>query len=143
MKSKTILEIIFTVEGKVINGEGRGSNIGFPTANIDISSQYLESGVYGVRVDIKGSRYFGVMNIGKKPTFHKDYQKNIEIHIFDFNESIYGTSIYAEALFKIRDEQKFLSVDELKSQINKDIATATSIFKSITQIRGENNVSFR
>jgi riboflavin kinase len=121
----------FTVYGKVVHGEGRGKKIGFPTANIDARASWLKTGVYGVSLNINESHYYGVMNIGKKPTFHQDFQKNIEIHIFDFNQSIYGVSLHAEALFKIRNEQKFNSVEELKSQIKRDIVAATSLFDSL------------
>jgi riboflavin kinase len=139
MMSEIVAGKTFAVYGKVVHGEGRGKKIGFPTANIDANASWLETGVYGVTLLIKEARYYGVMNIGNKPTFHQTSQKNIEIHIFDFNESIYGESIHAEALFKIRNEQKFNSVEELRSQIKGDVAAATFLFDN----RGKNYGSYK
>jgi riboflavin kinase/FMN adenylyltransferase len=119
------------IVGKVIHGEGRGKKIGFPTANIDFTSWHCSTGVYGVRVYVNDAYYYGVMNIGVKPTFHKNASKNVEIHIIDFTEDIYGKKIEVEVNFKIRNEQKFNSVHELICQIKKDIAFTKRKFQTL------------
>lgn len=126
MGAELLVETMFFLEGKVVHGEGRGSKIGFPTANIDVSAPWLENGVYGVRVKIKNADYYGVMNIGVKPTFHKVYEKSIEVFILHFDQIIYGELVQVEALFKIRNEQKFNNREELQAQIKLDIETASS-----------------
>jgi riboflavin kinase/FMN adenylyltransferase len=127
MSTELLVATKFYLEGKVVYGEQRGRTIGFPTANIDFSAPWLENGVYGVRIKVNGSDYYGVMNIGVKPTFHKIYEKSIEVHIINFNQNIYGAIAQVDALFKIRNEQKFKNILELKAQINKDIETAKSL----------------
>ncbi|WP_286885821.1 riboflavin kinase [Aneurinibacillus sp. UBA3580] len=125
------------IAGKVIHGEGRGKKIGFPTANIDFTDWHYQTGVYGVRVYVNDACYYGVMNIGVKPTFHKNASKNVEIHIIKFNENIYGKQIEVEVIFKVRDEQKFNSVHELIRQIKKDIAFTKHKFHQMGMNRKE------
>ncbi|MEH7120997.1 riboflavin kinase [Neobacillus vireti] len=127
MSTELLIKTRFYLEGIVVHGEGRGRKIGFPTANIDFSASWIETGVYGVRIKINHTDYYGVMNIGVKPTFHKVYEKSIEVYIIDFNQLIYGAFVQVEVLFKIRDEQKFNNIQELQSQIKKDIEYATSL----------------
>lgn len=127
MNAELLVEKEFYLEGKVVHGEGRGREIGFPTANIDVSTPWLETGVYGVRIKINDSDYYGVMNVGVKPTFHKDYEKSIEVFILHFNQTIYGEFAQVKSLFKIRNEQKFNNVQELQAQIKTDIETASSL----------------
>jgi riboflavin kinase len=131
MSTELLVATKFYLEGKVIHGEHRGRTIGFPTANIDFSAPWLENGVYGVRIKLNNCDYYGVMNIGVKPTFHKVYEKSIEVHIIDFNQMIYGAFVQVEALFKIRDEQKFNNFQELQAQIKKDKETATSLLMPV------------
>lgn len=126
-----VLENKFYIVGKVIHGEGRGRNIGFPTANLDITAHWLPTGVYGVRVCLDRTYYFGVMNIGVKPTFHSHATNSVEIYIIDFSDNIYGKLLEVESLFKIREERKFNSVNELIDQIKKDIALASSKFQTL------------
>ncbi|MDQ6600954.1 riboflavin kinase [Bacillus salipaludis] len=131
MSTELIEETKFYLEGKVVYGEQRGRTIGFPTANIDFSAPWLEKGVYGVHIKVNDFDYYGVMNIGVKPTFHKSYEKSIEVHIIDFNQNIYGEFVQVKVLYKIRNEQKFNNIQELKAQINKDIETAKSLIMPV------------
>ncbi|WP_166237885.1 bifunctional riboflavin kinase/FAD synthetase [Paenibacillus turpanensis] len=113
----------FRFAGTVVHGEGRGRTIGVPTANVELIGPYIipKQGVYAVSVLTKGSRYGGVMNIGKKPTFHGDEGiVTIEIHLFDFTGDLYGSIIEVELHRFIRSERRFSSVDELIAQINND-----------------------
>jgi riboflavin kinase/FMN adenylyltransferase len=122
------------IQGKVIRGYQKGRSIGFPTANIDFFADWLETGVYGVKVSFQNRTYNAVMNIGTRPTFHRDEPKNIEIHILNFFEDIYGEMIESEILFKIRDEQKFDCIDGLISQIKEDVTFAIQKFKWISDM---------
>ncbi|MCF6093186.1 bifunctional riboflavin kinase/FAD synthetase [Microaerobacter geothermalis] len=122
----------YQLTGIVVEGEKRGRTIGFPTANLNLNENFIvpASGVYGVRVTLHGKSYNGVMNIGFKPTFHqRKLPLTIEVHIFDFAEQIYDEILEVDLLFFIRHEKKFCSVNELFSQIKKDIAFAKDKIK--------------
>ncbi|UII57456.1 bifunctional riboflavin kinase/FAD synthetase [Cytobacillus spongiae] len=122
----------YTTTGIVIHGDKRGRTIGFPTANIDVNSEYIipPLGVYSVRIQVANLWYEGVCNIGYKPTFHTELKKpSIEVHIFDFNEEIYGQEVKIEWHSHIRSEQKFTSIDELVTQIARDKQKALSYFE--------------
>ena len=120
------------LEGRVVQGEKRGTTIGYPTANVAVPSELIVpgSGVYAARVRLSGETYSAVVNIGRKPTFHQDYPVSIEAHIFDFDKNIYGKGIRLYFLDKIRDEKKFDGAEQLVSQINDDAARARKIAAS-------------
>ncbi|HEY4554547.1 MAG TPA: bifunctional riboflavin kinase/FAD synthetase [Bacillaceae bacterium] len=124
----------YSVKGTVVHGEKRGRTIGFPTANIRIEEDYIipKTGVYAVRILIGGKWENGVCNIGYKPTFKNPDEKELstEVHIFDFSRSIYGEEVELEWHMRIRDEQKFSGIDELKQQISKDKEAAIQYFQS-------------
>ena len=118
----------YSLCGRVIRGDGRGRQWGIPTANLSLHRLALPlAGVYVVHVRM-GSKYVeGVANIGKRPTV--DGTKNIlEIHLLNFNDSIYGELLQVFFLHKLRDEVKFTSVDALITQIQNDIAAAKAFF---------------
>ena len=111
----------YFLEGKVIKCKQLGRTIGFPTANIKIDKDMLipKGGIYATKVYIDKEIYFGATNIGYNPTVNgKDL--SIETNILDFNKDIYGKNIKVEFLERIRDEKKFNSLEELKSQLEKD-----------------------
>lgn len=113
----------YSLSGTVINGDGRGNKLGFPTANIRPgSSEKLipMNGVYLVRVDILGEEKYGMLNIGCRPTFNDNRQNVIETHIFDFNENIINNPITVHFLRRLRNEKKFKSADELITQLKND-----------------------
>jgi riboflavin kinase/FMN adenylyltransferase len=113
----------FELSGKVIRGIRRGTEIGFPTANISLNSKYKivpKRGVYFVEVIIHGKNYFGMMNIGYRPTFNSANEMTLEVHVFYFNEEIYDTDITIKFIDRIRDEKKFDSVKELVEQLSID-----------------------
>lgn len=111
-----------SLSGKVIRGERRGRELGYPTANLDVSPDVLipKRGVYAVWTEWEGQRLQGMMNIGMKPTFHAEFQLTIEVHFFQFHGDLYekNLTVYMEA--RIRDEQKFSGVEELKDQLQRD-----------------------
>ncbi len=109
--------------GKVTQGKQLGRTIDFPTANITLSkTRLLPNGVFAVKVSIAGksSVYQGMCNIGTKPTVSDKNFRQIETHLFDFNENLYGKTLYIEPIAKIRDEQKFTDINELINQLHKD-----------------------
>lgn len=108
--------------GEVVKGHQLGRTIGFPTANIQIKEDYKlipKSGVYIVKSTIKNELFYGMMNIGNRPTVEGTNQ-TIEVHFFNFDQDIYNQIITVEILDFIRDEQKFESLEGLKNQIQKD-----------------------
>ena len=113
----------YSLSGTVIKGDQRGSQIGFPTANLNIDKniQIPKNGVYKVEVLLNGNLYQGIMNIGYKPTVSEGAKQSLEVHIFDFNDDIYGADLTVHFKKFIRDEIKFSSIDELTQQISKDI----------------------
>jgi riboflavin kinase/FMN adenylyltransferase len=119
----------------VIHGDKRGRTIGFPTANIELDGAYIipPTGVYAVRFQLDDEVYNGVCNIGYKPTFYdeKKVKPSIEVHIFEFNKSIYGKNVSIFWYKRIRSEQKFSSIDELIEQIGKDKASAEQFFQDL------------
>ena len=113
----------YSLSGSVIKGDQRGSQIGFPTANMNVDNniQIPKNGVYKVNVYINEILYEGIMNIGHKPTVSEDTRLSLEVHIFDFNDDIYDADLTVYFNKFIRDEIKFSSIDELIQQISKDI----------------------
>ncbi len=113
----------FFIKGRVIKGAGRGKQIGFPTANIEIDFERIvpQMGVYATVCSFRGCDYLSITNIGNNPTFKDDNSLNVETNIFDFDQDIYGEEIKVSFHEKIRDEKKFSSVNELIAQISKDV----------------------
>ena len=125
----------YSIIGEVVKGEGRGRQIGFPTANIDAGNQMLPpSGVYAVQVKLGGCMFAGVLNMGTRPTF--DGEKfQIETHLFDFAKTIYGEKIEISFVKKIRAERRFPSPEMLVNQIRQDVTMAKAI---LTRIKDRN-----
>lgn len=115
-------------EGIVVRGNQIGRKIGFPTANLDVQSGInfpTINGVYSVSVQHGERTFQGVMNIGLKPTFEEIVKvKTFEVHIFQFNQDIYGELLKIEICSFIRREKKFDSVEALKKQLNEDCFVA-------------------
>ncbi|MEE4259513.1 MAG: bifunctional riboflavin kinase/FAD synthetase [Bacteroidales bacterium] len=112
----------YSITGKVVKGKSIGRNIGFPTANIEVADEYkliAAVGVYACRVTYMGKLYKGMCNIGYRPTVdHGDL--TIEVHIFDFDQQIYGEEITIIFVDRMRDERKFDSLTELSQQLKRD-----------------------
>ena len=112
----------FNLTGKIVKGDGLGKKINYPTANIFIEETYKiipKDGVYLVETIIEDKLFNGMMNIGHRPTIGTNV-KSIEVHLFNFNEDIYGQVISIKMISKIRDEKKFSSIQALKEQLVKD-----------------------
>lgn len=125
--AKKLLTRPVSVLGTVIKGSLIARKLGFPTANINPHHEVIPpSGVYAVRVIFNNRKLNGICNIGIKPTFktiNRQGRIHIELHIFNFNKSIYGKYLEIQFIRKIRDEKKFSSSAALVEQIKKDIKT--------------------
>jgi len=125
-KAKKLLGHDIAISGRVISGMGRGRKLlNFATANIETSTNKLipVNGVYLVEIKIDNRKYYGLMNIGVKPTF-RETERTIEVHIINFNKKIYNKKIVLNILQKIREEKYFSHPGLLKRQIENDIIAA-------------------
>jgi len=113
----------FFITGNVIKGNEIGRKLGFPTANLNPPNNKIipKNGVYFAQVNLQNESYFGVANVGLRPTIEKNSNARIEVHILDFNDDIYGNELKINFIKYIRPEQKFSNVNELAIQIKKDI----------------------
>lgn len=126
-RAKKFLGYDYQLQGTVVKGDGRGRTIGYPTANIepDSSKKLIPAkGVYLVGVQLDEKKYFGMMNIGMRPTMTDGMRRTIEVHLFDFADNIYGRRPVISFLKRLRDEQKFASLQDLVNQLDADKATS-------------------
>ena len=113
----------YALHGVVVAGNRIGRTIGFPTANMQLYEPLKlvpGNGVYFVRVETIGGSYYGMCNIGHKPTVSTGNTRTIETNIFGFDEDIYGLDIKLTFITKIRDEVRFDSLEDLKKQLEHD-----------------------
>lgn len=128
-KAKKLLGHDITIFGRVISGKGRGRKLlNFATANIETPSDKMipVNGVYLVEIKIDNKKYYGLMNIGVKPTF-KETERTIEVHIINFNKKIYNQRVVVNILQRMREEKYFSNLNLLKKQIEEDILVASKI----------------
>jgi riboflavin kinase/FMN adenylyltransferase len=127
--AQNVLGRAYSIAGRVIHGQKLGRQLGFPTANIALHRiNAAFTGVYAVKVCLQsGEHVLGVANIGVKPTVG-NFLPSLEIHLLEFNSSIYGEYLNVTFCEKLRNEQRFKNLDALKEQINKDINDARSYF---------------
>ena len=122
--------------GTVAKGDQRGRTLGFPTANVDDVGELVPAaGVYAVVVDridhFTKAVGRGVMNVGVRPTVHDAGRRTQEVHLFDFDQDLYGAKLRVHVVSRIREERKFASIDELRTQIAADAAAARAITSKI------------
>ncbi len=133
--ANTFLGYPFTLHGTVVEGQKLGRKIQFPTANIEASDPdkiIPGYGVYAVQVKIKSETYRGMLNIGSRPTVnHNADHRSVEVNIFDFDADIYGGHLEVTFFRKLREEQKFVSIDALKKQLEKDKDATLYFFQNI------------
>jgi riboflavin kinase/FMN adenylyltransferase len=119
----------YFIDGVVIQGVGRGKQIGIPTANLKVENELLPSrGVYACRVKVGLRSYDAVTNIGYNPTFGGE-SLSVETHLLRFHKKLYGKKLRLFFIKKIREEKPFASAEALVSQIKKDIHTAETLIK--------------
>ncbi|AWH84637.1 riboflavin biosynthesis protein RibF [Flavobacterium album] len=129
--ANTFLGYPYFMTGTVAKGKQLGRTIGFPTANISIKEDYKlipANGVYAASAVIDGKEEHGMMNIGTRPTVGGT-ERSIEVHFFNLDKDLYDKEIRVSMHYRLRDEQKFESVDALKGQLHKDREATLAYFK--------------
>ena len=118
-----------SLAGEVVRGSQRGHCLGFPTANLEVRKERVvpADGIYAVYARLGEERHQGVANVGVRPSFELGGQRMVEVHILDFDEHIYGCDLVVEFVERLRDERRFADVEELKAQIERDVAQARRI----------------
>ncbi|MDP3353388.1 MAG: bifunctional riboflavin kinase/FAD synthetase [Flavobacteriaceae bacterium] len=132
LKANEFLGYSYFLTGTVVKGKNIGEKISFPTANIKVKEMFKlipKDGVYVVKSFMDNKTVYGMMNIGNRPTVSGKNQ-TIEVHFFNFNQYIYGEVIQVEFLTRLRDEQKFESLDALKNQLKTDQIKAEDFIKN-------------
>ncbi len=123
----------YQVEGLVVKGDGRGTALGIPTANVQPDEQMVipKTGVYISEAIVGGENLKAITNIGIRPTFNGEHPHEVvvEVHILDFHEDIYAQRIRVNFIIRLRDEMKFQRVADLLSQVQRDIQAARLYFK--------------
>ncbi|MCC6073748.1 bifunctional riboflavin kinase/FAD synthetase [Pseudomonas sp. GCM10022188] len=115
----------YRISGRVLHGQKLGRQLGTPTANLQLNRlRPALQGVYLVSVELDGRRWPGVANIGTRPSVKGDGRAHLEVHLLDFAGDLYGRRLVAQFHRKLRDEQRFASLEALKSAIDADIAAA-------------------
>jgi len=122
--AQTLLGRPYRLIGVVSRGAARGRTLGFPTANLEQTDNLVPGdGVYAVRVEHEGRIWPGAANVGPNPTFG-EHARKIETHLIGFAGDLYGQTLRVDFLRKLRDPRPFKSIDELKAQIQSDLAAA-------------------
>jgi riboflavin kinase/FMN adenylyltransferase len=126
----TLLGHCYDLHGPVVHGDGRGKQLGFPTANINYPKEKIlpANGVYACRVWVDGSAYAGAVNVGVRPQFHDRADAPlVEAYILDFDRDIYDQDVRVEFVERLREEKKFASVDALVEQMHRDVEKTRSL----------------
>ena len=119
----------YSISGRVVYGQQLGRQLGVPTANVHLRRYRSPlQGVFAVTAQVEGETIRGVANIGVRPTVSGDKKLLLEVHLFDFSQKIYGKMINVIFHKKLRSEKKFASLDELQTQLQKDIDEAKEFF---------------
>ena len=122
----------YMLNGTVVNGKSLGGKIGFPTANLEVNETYKlipKTGVYIIKTVIDSVLFYGMMNIGFRPTVSGKDQ-TIEAHLFNFNKDLYGKNLRLELLYFLRKEKKFDSIDDLIVQLKLDKENSIAYLKN-------------
>lgn len=136
--AQQFLDRPYSISGRVVDGDKLGKQLGFPTANIRIKhNRPALSGIFAVSVRgavpaSPAALLPGVASLGVRPTTHNNGQYILEVHLFDFNQNIYGQRLQVEFLHKLRDEEKYTDIQTLIQQIEKDIIQAKDFFKTVS-----------
>lgn len=121
-KLESFLNRKYFIQGPVIRGAQLGRKLGFPTANVQLPNDLcLPLGVFAGQCFVDGEWHWGAANIGFRPSVGQEHHLQFEVHILDFNKEIYGKVLRFEFDHSLREEKKFLGLDELKEQIHKDV----------------------
>jgi riboflavin kinase/FMN adenylyltransferase len=124
----------YSFTGKIVRGDGRGRKLGFPTANLLSGNRdklIPAKGIYAAECIVENEKHFGLLSLGSRPTFHKDGNVIPEFYIFNFDRDIYDKIMQVNLVERIRDEEKYNSVDELIIQMKKDEETGKEILSKL------------
>ncbi len=121
----------YAMTGRVAHGKKLGRILGFPTANLNVHRKRVPvAGIFAVEVlGLNDKLYYGVANVGNRPTIEGGGRVLLEVHLFDFNQDIYGRYIRVEFVHRLRDEERYDSMEELTAQIYKDAENAREFFR--------------
>lgn len=123
----------FFLDGTVVKGEGRGRELGVPTANLETSNELIPPhGVYATTATVRGMVYPSVTNIGVRPTFQREAKMTVEAHIMGLDADLYGEPLRLGFVQRLRDERRFPDVDALKAQIEADVRRASRLFDRLS-----------
>jgi len=121
----------FSLTGRIVHGQKLGRQLGAPTANVQLKRRSTPlSGVYMVSLVLDGSPHPGVANIGMRPSVRSDGQPHLEVHLLDLQADLYGRRVQVVFHHKLRDEQRFASLEALKAAISADIAAARDYWRA-------------
>lgn len=122
----------YSISGRVVDGDKLGAKMGYPTANVQLKrSKAPLSGIFVVEVEgLPGAPWPGVASLGVRPTVKQQGALTLEVHLFDFEERLYGRRIGVRFLKKLRDEQKFADVESLVAQMDRDATAARAYFRT-------------
>ena len=120
----------YTITGTVVHGHGRGGPLGFPTANLRMPEESLapRDGIYACWVEIDGSRYMAAASIGERPTF-PGAGRSVEAFVMDFEGDLYGRELRLELVRRLRDEEKFDSIEQLRLQVDRDVEATRRLLR--------------
>ncbi len=121
----------YAITGTVVHGHGRGGPLGFPTANLQVPEESLapRDGIYACWVEIDGSRYMAAASIGERPTF-PGAGRSVEAFVMDFDGDLYGRELRLELVRRLRDEEKFDSIEQLRLQVDRDVEATRRVLKA-------------
>lgn len=124
----------FSLHGRVVTGVGRGVELGFPTANLDVDPQQAlpPDGVYATWTYIDDSAYQSMTNIGRRPTFDGG-ERTVEVYLLDYHGDLYGQELKIDIIERLRNEERFDSADELQKQVAEDVKQGRAILNSVRE----------
>lgn len=131
---KEVLGDYYSVKGEVVHGAKKGRMIGYPTANVNTGDYFIpKRGVYVTLTKVKDVWYESMSSIGHNPTLNCNVDLSVESNIFNFDEDIYGDTIEVKFIYRLRDEIKFTSVEDLISKIDQDKVDSLKMFKDLVE----------
>lgn len=134
IKAAKMLGRNYSFKGVIVRGDGRGKKLGFPTANISVDDQdklLPASGIYAAECIVDNEKHYGLLSLGSRPTFHTDGDVVPEFYIFDFDREIYDKIMQVNLIEKIRDQEKFDSVEKLIIRMKKDEEAGKEILSKL------------
>lgn len=136
-QTRQLLGRYYTLSGQVVQGQGRGRAFGFPTANLDVVHPQKiipRTGVYAVRVvrPQTGQVHSAMMNVGYRPTVSTEQRLTLEVHLLDFKADLYGEVLHVRFIHRIRDEQKFASIEALVKQLAQDRQNCIAVLEDVS-----------